>query len=299
MQNKNAGYLAAVSMSLIVGFSFYFSKIALSFASPLEVLAHRFTAAAVFSAALLLLKVLPLKITREDFLKFLPFSIFYPILFFLLQIIGLTSVQSSLASIIQATTPLFTMVLAALLLKEKVDQKKIFFLLLSLSGILYISFHKGISFEASSVLGYAFLLFSSFSSAANFILVRKYARSLGYLKITVMAIFAGFIFFNGALFIRMGLRASMDSYKMAFGTYRYLFPILFLGIPSTLFSSMLTNFSLTRIEASTMSVFHHLGTFVSIFAGVVLLKETLFFYEIIGSLLILLGVLGITVSGRK
>ena len=81
MQNKNAGYLAAVSMSLIVGFSFYFSKISLSFASPLEVLAHRFTAAAVFSAVLLLLKVLPMKITREDFLKFLPFSIFYPILF--------------------------------------------------------------------------------------------------------------------------------------------------------------------------------------------------------------------------
>ena len=299
MQNKNAGYLAAVSMSLIVGFSFYFSKISLSFASPLEVLAHRFTAAAVFSATLLLLKVLPMKITREDFLKFLPFSIFYPILFFLLQIIGLTSVQSSLASIIQATTPFFTMILAALILKEKVDQKKIFFLLLSLSGILYISIHKGVSFQGSSVLGYAFLLFSSFSSAANFILVRKYARSLGHLKITVMAVFAGFIFFNGTLFIRMGLRASMDSYRMAFGTYRYLFPILFLGIPSTLFSSMLTNFSLTKLEASTMSVFHHLGTFVSIFAGVVLLKETLFFYEIIGSLLILLGVLGITFSGRK
>ena len=36
MQNKKAGYLAAVSMSLIVGFSFYFSKIALSFANVIK-----------------------------------------------------------------------------------------------------------------------------------------------------------------------------------------------------------------------------------------------------------------------
>lgn len=47
-----------------------------------------------------------------------------------------------------------------------------------------------------------------------------------------------------------------------------------------------------------MSVFHHLGTLVSILAGVVLLHETLLSYEIVGSILILVGVLGITLSKK-
>lgn len=299
MQSKKSGYLAAITMSLIIGFSFYFSKLALDNASPLEILAHRFTAAAAFSAGLLLLKVLPLKITRKDFVKFLPFALFYPIFFFSLQIAGLTMVQSSLASILQATTPLFTMILAVVLLKEKTGRQKIFYLLISLSGILYISVHKGINIQVSSITGYILLLLSSLSSAANFVLVRKFAKSLGHLKITIMAVFAGFIVFNLLLLLQSGLETFTASYRMAWGNTKYLVPILFLGIPSTLFSSMLTNFSLTKLEASTMSVFHHLGTFVSILAGVLLLNERLLSYEIIGSLLILLGVLGTTLFSHK
>lgn len=207
MQRKNAGYPAAITMSFIIGFSFYFNKIALESASTWEILAHRFTLAASFAGILLLFRILPVKITRKDILNFLPFTFFYPVLFFTFQILGLTRVQSSLASIIQATTPLFTMVLAALLLKEKTERRKKIFLLVSLSGILYISLQKGITVEASGAIGYVLLLLSSLSSAANIVLVRKYARSLGHLKITIMAVFSGFIVFNLGLLLLSGPEA--------------------------------------------------------------------------------------------
>lgn len=299
MNTKKAGFLAATAMSIIIGFSFYFNKIALTSASPWEILAHRFTLAAAFSCILLIFKILPVRITGKDLLRFLPFTLFYPLCFFTLQILGLTRVQSSLASIIQSMTPLFTMVLATLILKEKTERRKIFFLLLSLSGILYISLQKGITVESSGVIGYGLLVLTGMSSAANFVLVRKYAKDLGFLKITVMAVFIGFIVFNLGLFVQFGPGQFLQSYGTALGNSSYLVAVLFLGIPSTLFTSMLTNFSLTRLEASTFSVFQHLGTLVSIFAGVMLLKEKLLPYEIIGSILILIGVLGTTLMKKR
>lgn len=47
MKEKTKAYLAALSFSAIIGFSFLFTKIALGYASPLTNLAHRYTIAAL------------------------------------------------------------------------------------------------------------------------------------------------------------------------------------------------------------------------------------------------------------
>ena len=47
MNEKTKAYLAALSFSAIIGFSFLFTKIALGYASPLTNLAHRYTIAAI------------------------------------------------------------------------------------------------------------------------------------------------------------------------------------------------------------------------------------------------------------
>ena len=48
-----------------------------------------------------------------------------------------------------------------------------------------------------------------------------------------------------------------------------------------------------------MSVFANLGTVISIIAGVLILNEDIFYYHIIGSVLIISGVLGTNFLGRK
>ena len=47
MNEKTKAYLAALSFSAIIGFSFLFTKIALGYASPLTNLAHRYTIASL------------------------------------------------------------------------------------------------------------------------------------------------------------------------------------------------------------------------------------------------------------
>ena len=52
MNEKTKAYLAALSFSAIIGFSFLFTKIALGYASPLTNLAHRYTIAALVMVVL-------------------------------------------------------------------------------------------------------------------------------------------------------------------------------------------------------------------------------------------------------
>jgi drug/metabolite transporter (DMT)-like permease len=54
----------------------------------------------------------------------------------------------------------------------------------------------------------------------------------------------------------------------------------------------MANYALSKIEASKMSVFANLSTVVSIAAGAMVLKEAVTVYHVVGSTLIIAGVIG-------
>ena len=72
----------------------------------------------------------------------------------------------------------------------------------------------------------------------------------------------------------------------------FIAAFVYLGVLSSLVTSLLTNFALSKIDASRMCVFTNLSTVISIIAGVVFLKENIYFYHLIGSLMIIGGVIG-------
>ena len=109
MNEKTKAYLAALSFSAIIGFSFLFTKIALGYASPLTNLAHRYTIAALVLAILHQTKLINVSLSRKDILSILPMSLFYPILFFIFQSFALQYISSSEAGILQALVPIFTL----------------------------------------------------------------------------------------------------------------------------------------------------------------------------------------------
>lgn len=297
MEKKTAAYLAALSMSVIIGFSFFINKISLNTASPYAILAHRFSFAFI---GLLLLKAfgfLKIKMARKEFFEILPLSLFYPLLFFSLQLLGLQKVFSSEAGIIQATTPLMTMILATVILKEKTARMQKIFMLVSLTGVVYISLMKGAELSLSSLTGYALLLLSSLSSAMNLVLIRKLVKSHSFMKLTTVAITTGFILFNLLNLILHMNEGSLHTYFNPLRTPSFLLGVIFLGVLSTLGTSLLSNFALSRLEASRMSIFNHLGTVISIFAGVLLLHERLSYYQVIGAVLIIIGVIGTNYFG--
>ncbi len=298
-QSTTKSYLAALLMSIIIGFSFLATKIGLQDGKPLEILAHRFTFAFIALVLLFVLGFFHFKLDKGELLKILPISFFYPITFFGLQILGIAKISTSEAAIIQATTPIITMTLAALFLNEKTNTRQKFFVLLSLSGVIYISLMKPLDGNSSSLFGIILLLFSSLGSAANMVLVRKMVPKYGFQKITTMGIVSGFLFFNGIYIIERVSTGQTSSYFRGVSHPSFLWSLLFLGVLSTLGSSLLANYALKGLEASRASIFTHLATIISILAGMVILNESLYGYQILGGLLIIIGVIGTNYYSNK
>ena len=143
-------YLSALGYTVIIGFVFIFIKIALKTSDPLNILAHRFTFSFLFLYALKKLGLLQITLTKKDYFRLFPLALFFPLLFFGFQHYSLLYITVSEGGIIQATVPLFTLLLATIFLKEYPTKGMFAFLCLSVFGVIYILIHSGAQTSAST-----------------------------------------------------------------------------------------------------------------------------------------------------
>lgn len=285
--------------SCIVGMAFIFVKIALgTTADTWQLLALRFTASALLPAVGIALGKIKLGVTRRDLLAILPLALFHPILYFLLQTIGLRLIPSSEAGILQATSPILILLLASLILKERTNTLQKVFICVSVSGVVLVSAMAGLS-GGGSLLGAGAILLSSVSFACYNVMARRLARQYSMTTLTTVMTFYGFAFF---LVVSVGdhiRRGALGSFFAPLATPSFLFCILYLGILSSFCTSLLSNYALARLEAARAGVFTNLSTVITIAAGAVFLGEPLRWYHLAAAVLIVAGVLGTNLSAKR
>ncbi|MEW8956824.1 DMT family transporter [Clostridium sp.] len=191
-KQRKLAYISATLYAFIIGLSFLCVKVTLTVTTPLDTLAHRFTIAFIFALIPIIFRWIKLDIRVKDIVSIIPIALFYPVIFFTFQALGLVYISSSEAGIIQATLPIFTMILSRLFLKEDCSKLQKIFLFLSTLGVIYIFFMKGTSFNIASFKGASLILLSTISSAIYNILARKTTKKYKSLDLTYMIITVGF-----------------------------------------------------------------------------------------------------------
>lgn len=292
-------YIFAVINAGIVGLSFLFTKTAIMSSSPLDTLAFRFTIAFAAITLLGILKLVRIDFSIKRFKKLTPLVLFYPTLFFSFQAYGLEYSQSSDGGIIFATTPILTAILASFFLKEKTTLLQKLSILLSVFGVIFIFIMKGSSIELKNLFGISLLLLSCLSIAGYSVMARSLAKEFKPLEITFFMLGVGFIFFNSAAILSHLQNGDIEEFLIPWSSFQFIVSIVFLGILASLITSLLSNYILAKIKASQMSVFSNLSTIVSISAGALFLGERISIFDIIGSILIILGVIGTNYFGWK
>ena len=300
LKREVAAYAGLTLMTVIIGFSFIFVKIALQYASPVDLLAHRFTAA---TAGLLCFYLFRRKgrpvFDRKKMLPLLVISLFYPILMFSMQTVGLQFTTASEAGILSATAPIFTVILAAVFLKEKNSFRQIIFVVLSVAGVAYIIYKNGLGAISSETLkGDFFILLSVVSMAIYFILGRKATQQFDAMDITFFMTVTACIVFNLIAVMGHFESGTLSLYFGAFKNSDFLWTILYLGVLSSFLTSFLTNNALKVIPASQVSIFNNFSPVIAVFAGVLFLNETLHLYHIIGGIMVLIGIMGVNLSKK-
>lgn len=298
MSQTKQAVVAAILNAVIVGLSFIFVKMALTVADPVDTLAHRFTLSFVAALIPVLFGWVRLSIRPREMGALLPLAVLYPALFFALQAFGLLYTTSSEAGIIQATVPIFTLLLASWFLKETSSWLQKASTLLSVAGVVFIFLMKGASFGGNA-LGTVLILLSALSMSGYSVLARRLTRSFHFIDMTFAVALIGFLFFNVWAVARHLADGTWGPFFEPFQHPRFVVSILFLGILSSLVTSFLNNFALAKMEASRLSVLGNLSTLVTVVAGVVFLQESLAYYHVVGAVLIVAGVIGTNYFGMR
>ncbi|MBN2899471.1 MAG: DMT family transporter [Clostridia bacterium] len=285
--------MGGVLYSSLFGFSFMFVKIGLDgVGDAFHLLALRFLIAFVFIEGLRQLNVVKINLKDKNIVPLLFLSLLQPLIYFTFEAIGIAMTSSSQAGIMIAFLPIMTIILAKWILNEETSQRQMMFILLSLVGVLIVNvnnFSLGINLQGMLALFIAVLSAALFS-----VYSRKYSRDFLPTEITYIMMMSGAIVFNGIeLYRRIGTH-SLNGYFTPLADINTLVAICFLAIFASVLVFITLNYVLSKVEASKISVFSNFTTFIAICAGVLIMKEPFTMNHAIGSMLIIIGVWGVS-----
>jgi drug/metabolite transporter (DMT)-like permease len=159
---------------LIWSFAFVAGKIGVTYCPPLILLAARFSLAGVLILGITVLRGERWSLSLRDTLVFALIGVANNALYLGLGYTGLKTVSAGLGALIVSANPVFTAVLAALLLNEQLTWRKVAGLVLGVLGVGLIVWHR-MSVGADSPQGILFTLASLASIVAGTILFKLLA----------------------------------------------------------------------------------------------------------------------------
>tara|TARA_A100000164_G_scaffold362039_1_gene377520 strand:- start:263 stop:1117 length:855 start_codon:yes stop_codon:yes gene_type:complete len=183
------------------------------------------------------------------------------------------TITSSLAGLINGSTPIFISLIAVLIFKNKILNKQIIYLLTGFIGIYFVSFGFSNVFEDFNLGAMLALLASvSYGFAANIVqsLIKEYG-SLQTLKIALRyATVISFILLN------VNSSLSVPTYEIS------LFPILMLGIGSSGIAFLSFYNLIDDVGAIAGSITVYIIPIFSMIFGYIFLNETTQLIQLIG-----------------
>ena len=159
---------------LLWSFAFVAGKIGVTDCPPLILLTARFSLAGVLILGVSALRRETWSLSWRDAAVFAVLGIANNALYLGLGYTGLQTVSAGLGGLIVSANPVFTAVLAALFLHEPLTSRKVAGLLLGITGVAFIVWHR-ISVGTDSLHGVAFTLASLASIVAGTILFKLLA----------------------------------------------------------------------------------------------------------------------------
>lgn len=285
-------HLAGVIYATIFGFTFMFSKVALDYVRPIGLIAYRFLIAIIVLEILRWFKVIHIRFEKKHFKHLFLVALFQPILYFIFETFGIRLTTSGEAGMMIALIPIFVTILSSVILKEAPKKIQIFFILLSVSGVLFIQIMKSSSGLDVNLWGLLLLLGAVISAALFNIASRNASKTLKPYELTYFMMLGGALVFNTLYIIQLSIESRLGDYFTNLSHLELVVPILYLGVIASIGGFFLVNFALSKVPAHVSSIYANLSTIVAIIAGAWLLNEKLYYYHFIGALMIIIGVYG-------
>ncbi len=292
-------YLAAFISSCLFGLSFTFSRSALQHVAPMQMLAFRFWLAAGLMHILRAAGVLKVNLRAKNLCPLLILGLIQPVLYFIFETIGIALTSASEASIVVALIPVFSVIFAVILLKERPRWIQLVFAAVSMCGVLLIAALEASGEASGNLVGLLILLGAPICAACFTVLSRYLSGRFTAAERTFVMMNLSAVAFTALAVVEQADRGSLGALFTPLTQPAVWTAVLYLGACSSVGAFFLVNYALSQLEASHMSVFNNLTTLIAVAAAVLVLKEPLHWYHVVGGALIILGVWGTTAAGQK
>ncbi len=298
-------YLFAVLKNVIYGLSVFFTGTLSETVDVLDVLALRFL---LSTAVLWLLKVTKLvkmkvgvrdlfkkKEDRNPYLKnLLIAAIFEPVLYMFFETLGISMTTGITAGVILSLAPITGCIAEEVFLKEKTTLLQKVFLAIGIVGVIYISVNTNTTDGKDSLWGILFVVIAVLVGSLFLTFSRKSSKAFSAMEITYISSWLGMVVFNAVNVVRHLANGTILTYFAPYMSIENMVGFVFLAVISTVIATGMNNFALGKMQVSTMSAFGGLSTLVTIAVGVLFNNETLYPFHIIGMILILIRMVGVS-----
>jgi drug/metabolite transporter (DMT)-like permease len=295
MSKRNLALVAATIVSIIYGATFTIAKDVM----PKYIDAYGFIIIRVGGTTLLfwlvwLFTKLPenvrnKKIDRSDFTRIIAAAFFGVALNMLSFFKGLSLTSPISASVIMVSTPMIVLVLSAIIIKERMQKRMVFGIILGLIGTAFlILYGKSVGNATNASLGNFLVFVNATSYGLYLVIVKKLMDKYNAFTFVKWIYLIGFI---------MVLPFGWSEFEVVNWTLIPMdvyWKIGFVVVFSTFFTYLLNLLSMKELKPTTVAVFVYLQpVFATIFA-IGLGKDELTLVKIISAILIFTGVYLVT-----
>jgi drug/metabolite transporter (DMT)-like permease len=234
------------------------------------------------------------RVTRKDLLYLFGCSFFGVVINQILFLIGLNLTSPVNSSIIISTNPIFALVFAALILREKITFLKGFGLAIGLSGVLLLILQNGTPDTASSTfIGDVFTLINTISWAFYTVIIKRMLEK--YHPVTVMK---WTFFFGMFTTIPAGYTqwSTMDWSVISFNSW---LGIGFIVVFATYLGYLLISFGLKRLSPTIVSTYTYLNPIIAAYLASILGQDHIDIVMVTSAILIFAGVFVVSRQRQK
>ena len=289
MSKRNLALIGATIVSLIYGLTFTVAKDVM----PTYINAYGFIVLRVFGATILFWIVSFFiktdKIQNKDFPRIIACAFFGVALNMLTFFKGLSFTSPISAAVIMVSTPIIVLILSSIIMKERMQKRKVFGIVLGLIGTAFlILYGKSIGNATNASLGNFLVFVNAISYGFYLITVRKLMDKYNAFS------FVKWIYLFGFLMVLPFGYSEFQAVNWTIIPTEIYWKIGFVLLFSTFFTYLLNLLSMRELKPTTVAVFIYLQpVFATIFA-IGLGKDELNFVKIISAILIFVGVYLVT-----
>jgi drug/metabolite transporter (DMT)-like permease len=269
-----------ILIGLIWSSSFMWIKLALHEVGPMRLVAFRVLFGLLFGIGVMLILRVSLPRSLKTWLPLLVLGITNVALPYFLVSWGQQSIDWGVASILDATVPLFTIVIAHLALHDdKITLPKVLGLLIGFAGVV-VMMSKDFGGSTGSFLGQLAVIAASACYAGSAVLARKYTEDMpGVQRSTISLLSATGVMWLAAF--------AMESPVVLPNLNMTWIALLWLGILGSGFAYILLYYLIHEIGPTRTSMVTYIFPLGGVTLGVIFLNEALTWQLVAGAVLIL------------